>query len=241
MKYDAQGRLTSVTEANSFVTSYAYDPLDRLTAVCQGDGDGICGPTDGLHRSFVYSSRGKLLNETHPESGVTSYAYDYLGRVKQKQYAGASSPILYTYDLRDRLTKVDYPNDTDVLFYYDGLAVPGYEAQNYDNPISHLTGMVDAGGTTLWPSFSDREETLSRLVYFSGVTAPFALNYTYDTRGNLNTIQYPSRQVISIPRNNANAINGITRQFSPNPSSTLVTTVDYNAAILPAASPMRTA
>ncbi len=224
MKYDAGGRLTSVIEPNGFTTTYGYDVLDRLTSVAQS------GLTT---RTFSWSSRGKLLSETHPESGTTSYIYDKLGRTKTKTFAGASA-IQYTYDLRDRVTNINYPTDPDVAFYYDGTAVPGRTA-TYINPKSHLTGMVDGLGTTIWSQFSDRDEVLSKDLYLTGFTGALSVDYTYDTRGNLDSIVYPSGQTIRIPRNDGNAISSITRDFSGTATATLLNSITYNPALLPGA------
>ena len=165
--YDAAGRLISVREPTGSVTNYSYDALDRLISVDQGS----------LERTFVYSSRGLLLSETHPESGKTTYTYDVLGRLKTKKLAGMTGTISYTYDARDRITKIDYPNDTDVKFFYDGMAVSGFN-KTYVNPKSHLTGMVDATGTTLWTRFSDNGSPLGRDIYWTGFTNPVSLTYT---------------------------------------------------------------
>jgi len=223
MTYDAGGRLTSVVDPNNFTTTYGYDALDRLTSVAQ---------TGLSTRTLSYSSRGNLLSETHPESGTTTYTYDTLGRLSTRKFAGAATPIQYTYDLRDRIETINYPNDADVTFYYDGDAVPG-RTVTYINPKSHLTGMVDGAGTTIWPQFSSREEVLSRDLYLTGFTGALSLDYTYDTRGNLDSITYPSGQIIRIPRNDANAISQITREFTGTPNATLLSSINYNAAVLP--------
>ncbi len=215
--YDVAGRLISVREPTASVTNYSYDALDRLISVDQGT----------LDRTFIYSSRGLLLSETHPESGKTTYTYDVLGRLKSKKFDGMSGSISYSYDLRDRITKIDYPNDTDVKFYYDGTAVPGF-SQTYMNPKSHLTGMVDSTGTTLWPDFSDQGLVLQRDTYWTGFINPVSLTFAYDSRGNLSSIRYPSRQLVELQRNDANHIQRLEKE-----GSIIVNSVDYNAALLP--------
>ncbi len=237
MKYDAAGRLIKVVEPNNIATTYAYDANDRLIRVCHNDNDDVCSAGHTNRRDFVYSSRGNLLSETHPESGTTTYKYDIQGRMKEKKLAGAASPTLYSYDGRGRLLTIDYPNDPDVSFYYDGnyssRRVPGYETQVYDYPRGHLTGMVDSTGTTLWLDHWKRRELLRKVIYLNGITDPVVLNYTYDTRGNLDSITYPSGQEVNLPRNDGNAIHQVTRQFSWNPVVNLLNSISYNAAFLP--------
>ncbi len=230
--YDGAGRLISVTEPNGTLSNYTYDSLDRLTGVVQGANTG-----NPLSRSFTYSSRGKLLSEMHPESGTTTYKYDTFGRLTEKTLSGAVQPTRYSYDLRDRLLNIDYPTDVDVSYYYDGnfssRPLPGFPGQVYTNPKSHLTGMIDETGTTIWPEFSVREELLQRDIYLNGFLNPLSMSYSYDTRGNLDSLQYPSGQTVRFDRNDANAISSITRQFAPNPETYVLNSIDYNAALLP--------
>ena len=72
---DGFGNVTRVTEPNPadgspYVTQYLYDRIDHLTLVSM--------PRNGYTqtRSFVYDSVSlKLMNETHPETGMTKYEY----------------------------------------------------------------------------------------------------------------------------------------------------------------------
>jgi RHS repeat-associated protein len=240
MKYDSAGRLISVTEPNSTRTSYAYDELDRLTMVCHNDNDDVCDIGSSLRRTFGYSTRGKLLFEKHPEFrnssnpldyGETTYKYDLLGRVIEKKFTGMTTPITNTYDLRDRVTSIHYPNDPAVFFYYDGTTIPGYP-QTYVNALSHLTGVIDSTGATLWHQFSPLENVEKKRVNLMGLSQ-INIEYHYDSRGNLDSVTYPSGNKITIPRNNANAISQVKRQFGFNPETFLIDAIGYNAALLP--------
>ena len=72
---DGFGNVTRVTEPNPadgspYVTQYLYDRIDHLTLVSM--------PRNGYTqtRSFVYDPVSfKLMNETHPETGMTKYEY----------------------------------------------------------------------------------------------------------------------------------------------------------------------
>lgn len=218
LTYDAAGRLTQVQEPGNDITTYAYDVADRLTGVTQG----------ALSRTFVYSSRGKLMTETHPESGTTTYTYDRLGRTKTKTFAGGSA-INYTYDIRDRMLTINYPGDPDVAFNYDGTVVAASYSGSYK---SHLTSMTDGTGTTVWPSFNSLDSVTRKDITFTGLAVQ-SVTYAYDLRNNLETITYPDGQVVKIPRNEGNAIENVQRQFPGLSNTTLVSSVFYNAALLP--------
>jgi YD repeat-containing protein len=237
MKYDAGGRLIKVVEPNGKGTTYAYDASDRLIRVCHDDNDDICAAGHAFRRDFVYSTRGKLLSETHPESGTTTYKYDKQGRMIEKKFAGKASPIQYTYDPRGRILTINYPNDPDVSFYYDGdvssRPIPGYETEYYEYPRGHLTGMVDATGVTIWKYFNVNRQLTRKDLHLTGITNPIVLEYAYDTRNNLQSITYPSGQIVKNYRNDVNAINQITRKFGTGAETNLLTSAAYNAALLP--------
>ena len=93
--------------------------------------------------------------------------------------------------------------------------------------------MVDATGTTLWTDFNTVGQLVLKETHLNGIPNAIGMSYTYDSRGNLDSITYPSGQKISLPRNEANAINSITRQFGANPITNLVSSISYNAAFLP--------
>ena len=84
--YDADGNLTSVTDARGFTTAFAYDGLGRKIAETSADPDGA-GPLGSLVKRFVYDKVGNLRFEVGPggasESDVgftTEHVYDALGR-----------------------------------------------------------------------------------------------------------------------------------------------------------------
>ncbi len=73
---DGLGRLTQVIEdpnGLNYSTTYAYDTLGNLTQVNQGV----------QTRSFIYSSLGRLLSATNPESGTINYSYFDSGDLSQ--------------------------------------------------------------------------------------------------------------------------------------------------------------
>jgi RHS repeat-associated protein len=87
-EYDALGRLTSVCEITSaagsgtcgqhnaqpgFWTKYTYDALGRMTSVTQN------AQGTAQTRSYSYDLLGRLTSETNPESGTTTYVYDFSG------------------------------------------------------------------------------------------------------------------------------------------------------------------
>jgi uncharacterized protein RhaS with RHS repeats len=119
---DGLGRLNMVIEdpnGLSYTTTYAYDVLGNLTQVNQGV----------QVRTFNYSSLGRLLLATNPESGPVSYTYaeggDLLTRTDSRGVV-----VSMAYDAMHRLRTKSYSGDGGITpnvtySYYDaGSAAP---------------------------------------------------------------------------------------------------------------------
>jgi YD repeat-containing protein len=100
---DVLGRLTQVIEdpnGLSYSTTYAYDMLGNLTQVNQGV----------QIRTFIYSSLGRLLSATNPESGPLSYTYFDSGDLQSRSDSrGVVSNL--TYDSMHRVRTKSYSGD----------------------------------------------------------------------------------------------------------------------------------
>ncbi len=217
---DAFGRITSVQEAGS-TTSYSFDELDRLV--------GVDHPGAASNRSFEYSPLGWLTQESHPESGTTTYGYTGIGDLDWKQDADGDRTI-FSYDTQGRLTRIDRPGSAvDVEFYYDGQGVPGHSA-GYSNAENELTGMADETGTTVWKTRDSLGRVTAAERKYDGTV--WSTGYAFDTRGNLTTIDYPhtaaegSRTVVDYGYNDANLVDAVTL----NGSTDLVEQITYNPA-----------
>jgi RHS repeat-associated protein len=194
---DSLGRLTNVWEAPSgvnFETIYTYDALDDLLTVVQG----------GSHnRSFAYDSLERLTSSKNPETGTTPvlYTYDANSNVVTKtdargtiiNYSPASNPI----DQLNRVTSKTYSDGTPTVVYtYDGIAPSACSAGGftYTNAIGRRSGMCDADGSEFWsydPMGREKAEqrTTNSITKNTG--------YTYDLKGDLATLTYPSGRVMT--------------------------------------------
>jgi YD repeat-containing protein len=73
---DALGRLTSVTEPGSLLTTYQYNALNNLSCVDQWASGTQGQPcTSSLVRRFNFDSLSRLNTSTNPETGSISYSY----------------------------------------------------------------------------------------------------------------------------------------------------------------------
>lgn len=166
---DSPYRTTEYTE---------YDDFDRLLSVSLPAGEGV--------QNMVYDDKGQLLTRSGANTYPVDYSYDATGRLETMttyygaaDQAGSTAAVTtWEYDLRGRLTRKIYDDDSDVSYTYlanDRLATRtggreqltsySYDAWgnldtiDYPDPdidvtFSYLKNrrltMADASGTTTW-------------------------------------------------------------------------------------------
>ena len=109
-QYDANGNLTSTTDALGRVTSQTYDTLNRLTKVTQPkpvgtapnpvtqfgvDGlDQLTSVTDArsLVTSYTVTGLGNLTQQVSPDTGTTINTFDAAGNLKPARTPAARPP-----------------------------------------------------------------------------------------------------------------------------------------------------
>jgi YD repeat-containing protein len=92
--------------ASFAVTILTRDPWGNITGVSQGDGVDV-----PVSRSYVYDVRQLLIEEQHPETGVTRHEYDEVGNLLVSVDAEMHSTSR-AYDGLNRLTSVNYSGAT---------------------------------------------------------------------------------------------------------------------------------
>lgn len=149
LEYNGLGQLTSVCEVTSlsgsgscaqtsaatgYWTKYSYNPFGQLTVVTQN-----AQSSSIQTRTFSYDLLGRLISESNPESGTTTYTYDSANvgtcsitsngdLIMRSNAAGVST--CNGYDALHRLISVGHnpaqANSTpDKFFVYDSATVNG--------------------------------------------------------------------------------------------------------------------
>lgn len=111
--YDAPtGRLASITEWASRVTSFAYDANGNRTTITR---------PNGVTSSYTYDLADRLTSIVHSNGGTLqsfSYGLDPIGNRTSVTYGAGTET--YTLDDLNRISSVTYPNGDTVSYTYDG-------------------------------------------------------------------------------------------------------------------------
>ncbi len=154
--YDANGNLTSRTDARNVTASYTYDGINRNIYLSYSDGT----PAVERHYDFGGNGRGRLYYSysynTHPISGAAAHtytaltSYDAMGRpLTQTQYMQNSSGAFVgytttrTYDLAGHVTGQNHPSNRSVSYSY-----------NAGGRTNSFTGFLGGGNRTYADTFS---------------------------------------------------------------------------------------
>ena len=204
--YDLNGNVLSEEDPTGRVTSFAYDPLNRLAT--------IEDPALSVS-AFTYDASDRLLSVDDPRNLVTNYGYNGFG----EQTLLASPDTGATVTTRDAAGNVDVSTDArneagdysfDVLGRLTGI-VYGDQTVAYDydgGPFGagQLTQVTDGSGST---DFS--YDAQGRVVLREQTTGSVGLDvaYGYDISGRLTSLTTPSGQIIGFSYANGR-VSGVT-------------------------------
>jgi len=165
--YDAQGRLTTLTDAAGKTVSLGYDPTNSTEVVT----DQLGNPT-----TYVYDDRGNIVSQTDALGGVTTRTYDAannmltqtdpLGRTTTDTY-DAQGNVLTETDPLGNITRHTYTS----IQLYTNLRVPLA-------PISLEATTTDPLGNTTTNAYDSQGNLLSETDALGHITS-----FAYDASG----------------------------------------------------------
>jgi len=195
---------------SGFLTSYTFDPLDRLATVSQ----------HGIGRSFGYDSLGRLTTAMNPEAGTTTYVYstpsapcspDPDSPCSKTDARGAVTN--YGYDNMSRLISKKYTGNSGSTslscYQYDTSSISGAGG----NLLGHLTNAwtlpASSSGCTTSPGSPGSFLTLKSYLSYDALgrplsvqeqacvngicsgPSPYQVGMSYDFVGDLTTLTNP--------------------------------------------------
>jgi YD repeat-containing protein len=195
--YDYMGNLTSTRDPLGRVTTWIRDSRYRVLAM-QDPVNGTGAPTryeyDGRDQlrqvtdpmgqvtSYVMNGHGELLGESSPDTGATAFTYDAAGNVRTKLDARGVLAT-YSYDALNRLTRIEYGDET-VVNEYDGCP----------NGVGRLCRISDKTGTTTY-GYDVWGRVISKAQAVAGLTQ--TISYGYNSAGQLATVTLPSGRKVT--------------------------------------------
>jgi RHS repeat-associated protein len=178
--YDSAGNTTSRTYPDGTVVTYAPDNDERLSSVSVGSSTTSYGydpasnlttktTPDGYTETRTYDNANRLASITTKAGSTTLSTFTYtLDPAGNRTTVSGTSPALYTYDSRDRLTSVCFQTNT-----CRNRNDP-YIAWTYDPVGNRKTEQRGVNGTITSYAYNEDDELLT-----AGAT-----NYSYDHNGN---------------------------------------------------------
>jgi len=243
--YDADGRVTQMTDSKGVASTFSYDSRGRILTLAQQPNVGATRLTqytytasgdiasatfpDGRMLTYAYSAARKLLSITDNAGNVVQYSYDLKGNRTEENIYDPDGTLVHsvqsTYDMRNRLSQINAAgsitqlvNDAvgNLTSQTDPNANPS-TTHNYD-ALSRLQQTMDAlGGKTGYGY-----DTNDRLI---AVSAPngATTQYSFDDLGNLLEERSPDRGTLTYTYDEAGNVKtltdarGITTAYSYDP------------------------
>jgi len=189
--YDSLGRVDYKLDQTGVRTDYGYDGDGRLTSVTQYLNFGQANQ-QALVTQYGYDEVGNRISQTDANQHTTKYVYDQLGRrISRVLPAGQSES--YSYDAVGNLQqKIDFNGKTTTYAYDSNNRLqsktpdPSFSAPavgfTYSATGKRLT-MSDVSGETTYTYDPQTDRLLHKQ------TPEGTLTYTYDSAGNLKSLQ----------------------------------------------------
>ncbi|MFQ5711397.1 MAG: RHS repeat-associated core domain-containing protein [Candidatus Geothermarchaeales archaeon] len=201
--YDSLGRIVEVTDPRGGTTRYSYDTFNHLSRVVDPAGSMV---------QYGYDSMGRLVNITNARGYSTTFGYDGEGRL-QKETDPLGHSTTYTYDSRGYLLERTSPDGRQALYAYDNS---GHLIQMRCTDGTETTYSYDADGLLSGVSFnggriSYRYDEFGRVVEVQyGYSQTGSIQYSYDDKGNLRSVVYPSGEKVLYEYDEADLLTKIT-------------------------------
>jgi RHS repeat-associated protein len=217
--FNNQGLQYAATTAAGNLQYLDFDAIDRTTNSTD---------SEGVSTSMTYDDLDRLLTRTYPDNGVEKFGYLPRGMIAYTNQIGLSN--FFAYDAIGRKT-VETNANAEVIRYTnspagDLLSLTDGKGQttrwNYDQ-YGRVTNKLDQASTEILRYGYDANNRLTnRWSAAKGNTA-----YSYDSVGNLLTINYPSSSDVSFAydalNRMTNMVDGIgTTKYSYSPAGQLL-------------------
>jgi RHS repeat-associated protein len=171
--YDPEGNRTALVLDEGYKVSYAYDALNRLSQINQGEES----------FKYNYTPGGRLLSKLYPNNTAQNNSYNKYGQLEKIEITGPGNKAIdsfrYTYDFAGNIVKEENPG-TAKEYSYDriyrliaeksGAVTSSYSYDPAGNRVKEITGGKEIAYTY---------DVANQLIRRGGA------EYKYDALGNL--------------------------------------------------------
>jgi RHS repeat-associated protein len=183
--YNPSGTRLSMTDASG-VTTYSYDPLDRL----------VVKATTAGTLTYTYDAAGNLatLRSSNPNGVTTDFSYDARNRLARVVDNSTGAATTYSFDGAGNLAGFSYPNGVQFTYTYDTLNRLTLLNAVRGSPLASYRYTLGAAGNRMRVDETGRQvvytyDALYRLTgeTLSGSSDPRqngSVTYAYDAVGN---------------------------------------------------------
>ena len=180
--------MTSVTDANSNVTTYSYDAMNRETGMTTAAGTAIAGMT-----TYGYDAAGNQTTVTNPVSEITTTTYDALDRTSTVKDADGGTTS-YVYDALGRRIGID-DSGTQTWTVYNGKTADDNPYADFNSSaglnmryvnglaVDEVLARTDSSGNVDWYLTNQ----LGSVIELASTTSGALDEIVYDPYGNVIT------------------------------------------------------
>jgi len=187
--YSANGKRTTVTDANGNKSLMTFDGHDRVTQLNfpSKTSPGTWSSSD--YEQYDYDNNGNLRYLRKRDGQVINYTIDALDRVQQKDVPGTTSDVTNGYDLRGHQLSAYFNSGLGVSATYDGFGRLATSSNSTDGTTRTLTYQFDADGNRTRLTFPDGNfftftyDGLDRMVSILENGATTITGITYNAQG----------------------------------------------------------
>jgi RHS repeat-associated protein len=169
--YDNMGNLTTFTDSKGNTITYTYDSMYRLIEIEYEDQSTVILTYD------LNSNRTKMEDDSPNTGDYVEYSFDTWDRLtsETRHISTSTYTVSYERDVADRLTKLTYPDNMQILYSYDDL-----------NRITEIKRYVDGSNDEILMDNVqyNTENQLTQFDYGNDLQATF----TYDSRDRISTV-----------------------------------------------------
>ncbi len=240
--YDKEGNLVTLKDQRDNTTTFTYDDNGRLLTTTDPLGNVVTHVRDQEGRivsttnargqvvAFTYDQDGRKIRKDYDGTEVASYTYNEVGNLTAM--GDATGTIAYTYDARNKVTAITYPDGLTVSYTYDALGNPA--TITYPGAITVVIGYDSYNRIAIPSAFRNtpelefRENRERGRMVTSMTWGDQSANFTYDPAMRLTAASRSNQTATTYTYDANDRLTGVEHTFPASAPLTLAYT--YNEA-----------